>query len=218
MPTNLVFELALSRAEAGDYGGASKMFNDRFFGREEGGTNVREVWIEVKLSQALGLSRAGKCEEALEIVRTLGSPVAGLAFTENGLEANSGIRTNQLSTGRIAFVLWPTNSSRSTITRGLHGQRSFRKWSGPGLLPESTPVMTREQWHGRLSASLSQAETRIRTSSFKGWWTYTAATLQIALGLEEQAKVSLRQAVLLPESLMSYHFARLALAGATPRN
>jgi predicted negative regulator of RcsB-dependent stress response len=75
-----------------------------------------------------------------------------------------------------------------------------------------------EKWRGQLESSLSQAEARIRTSSFKGWWTYNVATLQIALGQLEQGKNTLRAAILLPESLMSYHFSRLALAGATPRN
>ena len=87
MPTDLVYELAFSRAEAGDYGGATKMFANRFFGREEGGTNVREVWIEVELAQALGLSRSGHCDGAMQIVRSLGKPVGGLAFTENGLKS-----------------------------------------------------------------------------------------------------------------------------------
>jgi hypothetical protein len=75
-----------------------------------------------------------------------------------------------------------------------------------------------EMWRARLASSLLQAEARIRTSSFKGWWTYTVATLQIALGQTEQGKNSLREAILLPESLMSYHFTRLALEGATPQN
>src|SRR6266581_507846 len=57
MPTALVEELALSRAEAGNYPGAVELFKNRFFGREEGGTNVRQVWIEVKLAEALHLGR-----------------------------------------------------------------------------------------------------------------------------------------------------------------
>ena len=84
MPTALVYELALSRAEAGNYDDAIALFTNRFFGREEGGTNVRQVWIEVKLTQALDLSREGRCVEALDVVKNLGSPAAGLAFTETG--------------------------------------------------------------------------------------------------------------------------------------
>jgi Flp pilus assembly protein TadD len=43
MPTSLVYELALNRAEAGNYSGAVDLFRNRFFGSEEGGTNVRQV-------------------------------------------------------------------------------------------------------------------------------------------------------------------------------
>jgi tetratricopeptide (TPR) repeat protein len=217
MPTNLVFELALSRAEAGDYGGATKMFNNRFFGREEGGTNVREVWIEVKLSQALGLGRAGKCEEALEIVRTLGKPVAGLVFTENGLEAI-------LQSARANYLLGELFSSCGQQPEAEHYyERASRSTELSEIVWAWTSARKHvgydaEMWHGRLTSSLSQAEARIATSSFKGWWTYNVATLQIALGREEQGKKSLREVILLPESLMSYHFARLALAGATPQN
>ena len=76
---------------------ATKLFQNRFFGREEGGTNVRQVWMEVKLAQALGLGRAGRCEDALAVAKGLGSPVTGLAFTEDGLkEIIDSARTNYL--------------------------------------------------------------------------------------------------------------------------
>src|SRR6266513_265528 len=97
MPTSLVYELALNRAEEGNYSGAIELFRNRFFGSEEGGTNVRQVWVEVKLQEALGLGRSGHCEDALAAARALGSPVPGLSFTQDGLQPllNSA-RTNYL--------------------------------------------------------------------------------------------------------------------------
>jgi tetratricopeptide (TPR) repeat protein len=86
MPTSLVYELALNRAEAGDYSGALDLFRNRFFGSEEGGTNVRQVWIEVKLQQALALAKGERCVDALAAANTLSSPVTGLDFTRDGLE------------------------------------------------------------------------------------------------------------------------------------
>jgi hypothetical protein len=74
-----------------------------------------------------------------------------------------------------------------------------------------------EKWREKLASALSQAESRLHTSSYKGWWTYSVGVLQIALGREEEGKASLREALLLPDSQMSHHFARLALARATPR-
>ncbi len=86
MPTALVYELALNRAEAADFAGATSLFHNRFFGREEGGTNVRQVWIEVKLLQIQSLSNNDHCKEALAESAAIAKPVAGLAFTQNGLD------------------------------------------------------------------------------------------------------------------------------------
>jgi len=78
MPTSLVYELALNRSEEGNYSGAIDLFRNRFFGSEEGGTNVRQVWVEVKVQQAVGLARTGHCQDALAAARALGSSVPGL--------------------------------------------------------------------------------------------------------------------------------------------
>jgi tetratricopeptide (TPR) repeat protein len=217
MPANLVFELALSRAEAEDYGGAAKMFNKRFFGREEGGTNVRAVWIEVKLSQALALSRTGGCDEAVQMVRNLGKPAAGLPFTENGLQPIlESARTSYLSGEVFSSCGQKTEADKRYEKASQSTELSEIVWAWAAARKRAG--YDAEAWHKRLATTLSQAEARIGTSSFKGWWTYNVATLQIALGQLEQGKNSLRAAILLPESLMSYHFSRLALAGATPQN
>src|SRR5262249_12839101 len=81
MPDPLVYELALNRAESGDYQGSIDLFRNRFFSREEGGTNVRHVWVEVRLLQAMGLANARKCGEAVKLADTLAAPVTGLSFT-----------------------------------------------------------------------------------------------------------------------------------------
>src|SRR2546429_7717531 len=61
------------------------LFKNRFFGREEGGSNVRQVWVEVNLQRALTLARTNHCKDALAVSKSLGSPVNGLAFTQDGL-------------------------------------------------------------------------------------------------------------------------------------
>jgi hypothetical protein len=64
---------------------------------------------------------------------------------------------------------------------------------------------------------LSQAQSNVRTDSSSGWWLYIEGILQIALGDGEKGNASLREALLAPETRMSYHLSRLALAGATPQ-
>src|SRR6266403_2976562 len=216
MPTSLVYELALNRAEAGNYGGAIALFRNRFFGSEEGGTNVRQVWIEVKVQQAVGLARTGHCEDALAAARALGSPVPGLSFTQDGLQP-------LLDSARTNYLLGELSSScgqkeeadrRYRLSaQAIDASDAVWAWASAKKLSSYDPA----QWQKRLSLALSQAESNARTSANQGWWNYSLGVLQLALGREVQGKASLRESLLLPEDHMSYHFSRLALAGATPR-
>ena len=216
MPTGLVYELALNRAEAGNYAGAMDLFRNRFFGSEEGGTNVRQVWMEVKVQQAVGLARTGHCEDALAAARSLGSAVPGLAFTEDGLPPMlNSARTNYLL-GEVSSACgqkeqadrrYRLSSEAAGAADAVWAWASARKLSGYDPAP----------WQERLSKALAKAESSARTSAYQGSWVYLAGVLQIALGRDVEGKASLRESLLLPENGMSYHFSRLALGGATPR-
>jgi len=216
MPSSLVYELALNRAEAGNYGGALDLFRNRFFGSEEGGTNVRQVWIEVKVQQAVGLARTGHCEDALASARALDSPVPGLSFTQSALQPflNSA-RTNYLLGELFSSCRQKDEADRRyrLSTQATDVSDAVWAWASAKKLSNYDPA----QWQKRLASALSQAESNARTSTYQGWWAYLAGVLQLALGRDAQGKASLREALLLPENRMSYHFSRLALEGATPR-
>ncbi len=216
MPTSLVYELALNRTEEGNYKGATDLFQNRFFGSEEGGTNVRQVWVEVKLQEAIGLARTGHCDEALATAKTLGSPVPGLAFTQDGLKP-------LLNSARANYLLGEVSS---TCGQKEEANRRYRlsaqtnetsdvvwAWASAKKLGSDDPAL----WRDRLSAALSQAESNALASANQGWWRYSVGVLQMALGHEAQGKASLRESLLLPDNRMSYHFSRLAMEGATPR-
>ena len=216
MPTSLVYELALNRAEAGNYGGAIDLFRNRFFGSEEGGTNVRQVWVEVKVQQAVGLARTGHCKDALAAARTLDSPVPGLSFTQNVLQPllNSA-RTNYLLGELFSSCGQRDEADRRYLlsAQATDGSDAVWAWASAKKLSGYDPA----QWQKRLALALSQAESNARTSTYQGWWFYLAGVLQLALGRDAQGKASLRESLLLPENRMSYHLSRLALEGATPR-
>jgi len=216
MPTSLVYELALNRTEEGNYKGATDLFQNRFFGSEEGGTNVRQVWVEVKLQEAIGLARTGHCDEALATAKILGSPVPGLAFTQDGLKP-------LLNSARANYLLGEVSS---TCGQKEEANRRYRlsaqtnetsdvvwAWASAKKLGSDDPAL----WRDRLSAALSQAESNALASANQGWWRYSVGVLQMALGHEAQGKASLRESLLLPDNRMSYHFSRLAMEGATPR-
>src|ERR1039457_3970730 len=99
MPAALVYDTALSYAEAGRFDQARAMFQDRFFPREEGGTNVRQVWIRVRALEAQSNATAGRCEAALATVDRIGAAVESLVFTRDGLERFIAAAPNQAALG-----------------------------------------------------------------------------------------------------------------------
>jgi tetratricopeptide (TPR) repeat protein len=216
MPTSLVYELALNRAEEGNYRGAINLFQNRFFGSEEGGTNVRQVWVEVKLQQAVGSARTGHCNEALATAKTLGSPVPGLTFTQDGLKP----LLNSARTDYLIGDVFSTCGQKEEADRRyrLSAQTNVTSdvvwaWASAKKLGSYDPSL----WRERLSAALSQAESNAQTGANQGWWLYSGGVLKMALGREAQGKASLQESLLMPDNRMSYHFSRLAMEGATPR-
>ena len=216
MPDPLVYELALNRAESGDYDGSIDLFRDRFFSREEGGTNVRQVWVEVRLLQAMGLANAGKCGEALKIADTLAAPVTGLSFTLDGL-------SRFLETPRIRYLLGglyascaerekaATKFSQAASGRGLID--ILWVWAASQKLGKSSDLDSRD----RMLTAAAEAESRAKQRGHESLWHYTAGILWAAAGQTDRANKQLREAFLYPDDGLSHHLARLALAGATPR-
>ncbi|MFO7692699.1 MAG: DUF6067 family protein, partial [Vicinamibacterales bacterium] len=86
LPAALAYTLAVALAEAGRFDEAEAQFQGRFFPREEGGINVRQIWLEVRVRRAAALAAAGECPGAMGILNGLAAPVAALPFTKDGLE------------------------------------------------------------------------------------------------------------------------------------
>jgi len=63
-----------------------------------------------------------------------------------------------------------------------------------------------------LQTSLSSAERVRDSSSYTGWWWYNIGTIEAVLDHKEQAEEAFRHALLLPDSMMSHHMARAAMA------
>ena len=216
MPTPLVYELALNRAEFGDAEGAASLFKGRFFGGEEGGTNVRQVWIEIGLLQAQEFAKNGQCEQALRTIQDLALPVPGLAFTRDGMDAFLNSARASDAEGEVysackkqdeAFKKFEAASratSGSELLWALAGARRLSSFDA-------------QQWQSRLQSAASQADDNARHSPYPGWWYYNAGALMMAAGKKQEGKRALQESLLEPDSLMSHHFARLAIASFTPQ-
>ena len=85
-PAVLVFRLVRLLGDAGEFDEAEKQLVNRFFPREEGGANVREIYVGLRLRRARTIAAQRQCPSALDIVRHLGEPVASLPFTSKGLD------------------------------------------------------------------------------------------------------------------------------------
>jgi tetratricopeptide (TPR) repeat protein len=211
MPNELVFELALSLAESNDFERAEALFRNHFFPREEGGTNVRQVWVEVRLQHALALAKQGKCDAAQQIADQLGSAVSDISFTKDGLQPFvTSSRTNFLL-GKIDRQCGRAEASRQHFADATAKTNpSDLVWAW--LAAKELPGFDQDQWTSRLQSALESANRMIESSGFAGWWLYNAGMLNRALGQEKEAKESFRRVFLSPDRLLSYHLAREAMA------
>jgi hypothetical protein len=215
MPTPLVYELTLNRTELGNYDAAVALFRNRFFGREEGGTNVPQVWIEVNLQRALELARTSRCKDALAVATSLGSPMPDLVFTHDGLATWLNSARTNFMLGEVSLACGQNKEADEMFRRSAQATgASDVVWASASArkLDGYDPA----QWRAGLTAALSQAESNVETGGSSGWWLYTAGVLQMALGNTQKGKVLLHRQCLhrKPECLITsaaWHLRKLHL-------
>jgi tetratricopeptide (TPR) repeat protein len=215
MPSALVYELILNLAESGDFDRAASLFHGRFFQREEGGTNVREVWLEVQVQHALWLAKHEQCSEAVAILDHLAEPVPDLPFTKDGLEPF-------LRSARFNYLIGSVYKTCNLLDRA---RAAFRRaaeqstlpdavwsWKATQLLPDADPASARQ----KLENSRERMRNSSENGSPSGWALYNAAMLDSALRNTEQAQTEWRESLLRPDQLMTHHLTRLAVSGGDP--
>jgi tetratricopeptide (TPR) repeat protein len=215
MPTPLTYELILNLAEAGEFDKAEAMFHNRFFQREEGGTNVRQVWLEVELQKALSLARHAHCSEAVNIADHIALPVSDLPFTKDGLQPF-------LASARFKYLLGSTykacnlpQKSQSPFTQAAQNSNlneAIWSWKASQELPNADHSSARQ----KLEAALDRMRNDPASDSATGRSLYHAGMLDRELGNNQRANKEFRDALLQPDQMMTYHLTRLALAGNQP--
>ncbi len=125
LPTPLLYDLALSLAETGEFSKARALFRNRVFEREEGGVNVREVYLEVQMLAAAALAKQGHAQAARGILQSLARPVEGLEFTRDGLEAILAEARMEFELGRIEALLGSPEAAREHWRRAAKGRDVF---------------------------------------------------------------------------------------------
>ena len=215
MPTPLTYELILNLAEAGDFDKAEAMFHNRFFQREEGGTNVRQVWLEVDLQKALSLARHAHCPEAVNIADHIAQPVPDLPFTHDGLQPFlASARFNYLlgSTYKACNLSQKAQSHFTEAGQSSNLNEAIWSWKASQELPNTDRSVARQN----LEAALNRVRNDPASDSATGRWLYQAGMLDRELGNTQQANKEFRDALLQPDQMMTYHLTRLAMSENQP--
>ena len=210
MPAPLVYELALNLAEAGNFDPAISLFHNRFFPREEGGTNVRQVWIEVQLQHALNLSKNGNCSAALTVANDLERPVSDLSFTNDGLQRFVDSARTQYLLGTVFSKCGESVSARKRFEAAAE-RSDLGEIAWAWLAAKELPNFDQSQWNSHLQSAMEHSQAMVESSSFAGWWVYNIGMVERELGREDDAQREFRRALLLPDRLLSYHLTREAL-------
>ena len=84
-PVSLVLRLVQLLAESQEFDRAEELFPNRFFPREEGAVNVRQIYVDLRLKWAQSIAKGGQCDHALKMVEHLAEPNPGFPFTTKGM-------------------------------------------------------------------------------------------------------------------------------------
>ncbi len=215
MPTRLLYELILSRAESGDFAGADDLFRNRFFPREEGGTNVQQVWVEVQLQHALADARSGQCTVASEISANAGRSAPGFTFTNDGL-------FSLLRGARAQYLLGLIDSRCGRTAEATRHFENARDDSSGGQMVWAYAAVRKlsagqeAEWRGKLRSALDAANESTDAAWYSSPSMYNRGLLENVLGDRDKAKADFRRALLLPDQGMSHHLTRLARAEVIP--
>ena len=138
--------------QSGEFEKADALFHNRFFPREEGGTNVREVWLELQVQRASSFAQNGRCGEAVRTCRSSRRAGTRSAVYEGWTRAIRALRQIQLSDWKFVHDLRRTRKSPKKLQAALNN----RIWKPPSVV-ESIERTTR--------LSIENAANRTRTTS-----------------------------------------------------
>jgi tetratricopeptide (TPR) repeat protein len=208
IPSSVVYELILNLVEAGEFDKAEALFHNRFFPREEGGINVRAVWLEFEVQRATSFAQSGRCTDAVGLVDHLAEPVPDLPFTHDGLEPFLRSARFSYLIGNVYKGCGEPEKARtrfefSAQQSGL--ESAVWAWRASKELPGFDESAAKQKLNDILERSNNDGEK-------SSWWLYNRAMLDSSVGEDRQAQKEFREALLAPDQLMAYHLTRLAIS------
>ena len=166
------------------------------------------------MQRALALTREGRREEALGIVRTLGDAVPGLSFTQDGLAPFADGARTQLLVGEVFALVGDQANARAHWEKAAAGEDAYpypnvafalQAARRLAKVPDDAP-------RHRVEAALGSWMNRLAVgTNYPGPNALGQGLMLRALGRETESKAKLHEALLLPDRLMSHYLAREAL-------
>jgi tetratricopeptide (TPR) repeat protein len=215
MPPALVLKLALALAEADDAEAAERLFHDRFFPREEGGTSVRTVYAQVRLASAAVAAQRGSCETALGILEPLPREQPGLAFTSGGLADTLAAAPMAMQIADIESACGKRDSAKSRwerLTRALQADSAPLTTGIADVARDRLGRPRTPQEQARMDQALAAATATLESAGTNspGLTEYARSLLLAGLGRAEEAHASLQRVFLYPDRGLSHALARAA--------
>ena len=195
LPTPLALDKALTLAESGRFAEAKQMFENRYFERQEGGTNVRQVYLETELLRALNLAKTHQADALHELTEGLGKEVPGLAFTKDGLEAF-------LTAPRFEYDLAEAESLAG------NDPAAHSLWQKAATGNDAYAVLAARQ------LGANDWRTRAEDEIGRSRDDYQQGILLRALGREQEAEARFKNVLREPDRQLSHYLARRAILRA----
>lgn len=213
MPATIVYRLALALAESGDAASAERLFHDRFFPNEEGGTSVRAVYTQVRLASASAAADAGNCSGARTILDAMPQEQAGLPFTAGGLADVLQGPPMARQVAALDAACGRDDAARATWQRLA---RAIEKDNAPltiAIADEARARLGRPRSadeQQRLEHSLASATRALDTgaTSNPGLTELARASLLAALGRTKESKEAMARVFIWPDRNLSHALAR----------
>jgi tetratricopeptide (TPR) repeat protein len=200
MPVDLVYQLALTRAEAMQFEQAQALFKNRFLASEEGGITPAQVQFEIGLMQADAWAKSHNCTAAQGF---LASNTPGM-----GLDGRSARQYVMLA--EIARSCGQAKQSETLLQKAA-GQAGSADLAWAIRAEKLLGTYNAEAASQLVAKFLARAESRADTGDSSGSWWYGIGLLQAALNRNEDARKSFDKSLLLPDTHMSHHLAREGL-------
>ncbi|MGD0735506.1 MAG: DUF5107 domain-containing protein [Terracidiphilus sp.] len=205
MPANLAYQLALTRAEAGQYEQALALFKDRFFPGEEGEITSEQVVFEIKLMQAEASVETHDCALPERFLTGKQPEIGQDGRMARDLVKLAGIARSCGHPKQSEELLHQAAASVDPmdLVWAIRAERSLGAYDAL-------------QANQRVEKSLAEEVGQSGAGAHSGLWWYDVGLKQATLNRNDEARESFEKALLLPDAQMSHHLAREALGQSSP--